>query len=123
MALSFRSMGHGRKGPGRLARSGRLAPLSAAAQMITTRDSAQNSPIAHGTAHRKRPSARSPDTRGIRFGQPEYSEETVKPCGPRHLGAPPSQREGTLDPPARVRQLRYWDALSEREHSLDDEPT
>jgi len=72
-----------------MARSGQLALLSAAAQMITTRDSAQNSPIAHSTAHRKRPSARGPDTRGIGFGQPEYSEETVKPCGPRHLGCVP----------------------------------
>ncbi len=75
-----------------MARSSQLAQLSAAAQMITTRDSAQNSPSAHSTAHRKRPSARGPDTRGIRFGQPEYSEETVKPCGPRHLGCVPFPR-------------------------------
>ena len=35
----------------------RLAPLSAAARVITTRDGSQDSPIAHSTAHRNRPEA------------------------------------------------------------------
>jgi len=41
-------------------RSGRLAPLSAAARVITTRDGAQDSPVTHRTAHRNRSAAQPP---------------------------------------------------------------
>ena len=55
--LSLLAIGDGTRVPGARPDRDRLAPLSAAARVITTRDGSQDSPIAHSTAHRNRPEA------------------------------------------------------------------
>jgi len=77
------------KGPGTRSRapgrSGRLAPLSAADPVITTRDGSQDSPEAHSTAHRNLAAAEAPVTTAARNWR-TYSALLNSPDTPRRDG-------------------------------------
>jgi hypothetical protein len=121
--LSFLAMGPGTRSraPGR---SGRLAPLSAADPVITTRDGSQDSPKAHSTAHRNLAAAEAPVTTAARKladvqcateqpgyspegrpGRPEHGQEMVRAFGPRQLvrACANQQRSRSSERPVRGR--------------------